>query len=185
LEPPGHLDRRLLRADRLDRHGRDDVDRQHAHQGSPLRFWRKRGAFHHAIGRSRGGRTTKIHALTDDLGRPLSFLITPGNSHDLAAAGELLANIRLPRRLLADRAYDAKSLRDWLAERGVNAVIPPNPTRKHPHPYDAKAYRLRNLIERMFCRLKDFRRIATRYDKRIDIYLSAILLAAALTWWIN
>ena len=83
------------------------------------------------------------------------------------------------------RAYDARSLRDWLAERRVKAVIPPNPTRKHPHPYDAKAYRLRNLIERMFCRLKDFRRIATRYDKRADIYLSAILLAAALTWWIN
>ena len=96
-----------------------------------------------------------------------------------------MATIRLPRRLLADRAYDAKSLRDWLAERRVKAVIPPNPTRKHPHAYDPKAYKLRNLIERMFCRLKDFRRIATRYDKRADIYLSAILLAAAVTWWIN
>ncbi len=87
--------------------------------------------------------------------------------------------------MLADRAYDANSLRDWLADRGVKAVIPPNPTRKHPHAYDAKAYKGRNLIERMFCRLKDFRRIATRYDKRADIYLSAVLLAAALTWWIN
>ena len=115
----------------------------------------------------------------------MSFLITPGNSHDLAAADKLLATIRLPRRLLADRAYDARSLRDWLAERRVKAVIPPNPTRKHPHSYDPKAYKLRNLIERMFCRLKDFRRIATRYDKRADIYLSTILLAAALTWWIN
>lgn len=123
--------------------------------------------------------------MTDDLGRPLSFLITPGNSHDLVAARELLATIRLPRRLLADRAYDAKSLRDWLAERRVKAVIPPNPTRKHPYSYDPTAYRLRNLIERMFCRLKDFRRIATRYDKRADIYLSAILLAATVTWWIN
>jgi transposase len=185
LEPPRRLDRHLLRTDRLDRHGRDHVDRLNAYQGPPLRCWRKRGAFHHAIGRSRGGRTTKIHALTDDLGRPLSFLITPGNSHDLAAGRELLATIRLPRRLLADRAYDARSLRDWLAERRVKAVIPPNPTRKHPHPYDPKAYKLRNLIERMFCRLKDFRRIATRYDKRADIYLSAILLAAAVTWWIN
>jgi transposase len=78
----------------------------------------------------------------------------------------------LPRRLLADRAYDASRLRDWLAERRVKAVIPPNPTRKHPHSYDPKAYKLRNLIERMFCRFKDFRRIATRYDKRVDIYLS-------------
>ena len=149
---------------------------------SSLGCGRKRGAFQHAIGRSRGGRTTKIHALTDDQGRPLSFLITPGNSHDLAGAQETLATARLPRRLLADRAYDARSLRDWLT---VKAVIPPNPTRKHPHSYDPKAYKLRNLIERTFCRLKDFRRIATRYDKRADIYLSAIHLAAALTWWIN
>jgi transposase len=133
--------------------------------------------------RGAGGRP--IHALTDDLGRPLSFLITPGNTHDLAGARELLAKVRLPRRLLADRAYDAASLRDWLAERRVKAVIPPNPTRKHPHAYDPKAYKGRNLIERMFCRLKDFRRIATRYDKRADIFFSTILLAAALTWWIN
>jgi transposase len=82
-------------------------------------------------------------------------LITPGNSHDLAVADKLLATVRLPRRLLADRAYDASRLRDWLAERRVKAVIPPNPTRKHPHSYDPKAYKLRNLIERMFCRLKD------------------------------
>ena len=74
---------------------------------------------------------------------------------------------------------------EWLAERGTKAVIPPNPTRKHPHRYGAKAYKGRNLIERMFCRLKDFRRIATRYDKRADNFLSAILLVAAVTWWIN
>jgi transposase len=135
--------------------------------------------------RSRGGRTTKIHALTEDRGRPVAFLITSGNCHDLPAARDLLPTVAAPRRLLADRAYDANSLRDWLADRGVKAVIPPNPTRKHPHAYDAKAYKGRNLIERMFCRLKDFRRIATRYDKRADIYLSAVLLAAALTWWIN
>lgn len=112
-------------------------------------------------------------------------MITPGNCHDLPAARELLPTVPSPRRLLADRAYDANSLRNWLAERRVRAVIPPNPTRKHPHHYDKRAYKGRNLIERMFCRLKDFRRIATRYDKRADIYLSAILLAAALTWWIN
>ena len=72
-----------------------------------------------------------------------------------------------------------------LAGRRIKAVIPPNPTRKHPHGYDKAAYKGRNVIERMFCRLKDFRRIATRYDKRADIFLSTILLAAALTWWIN
>ena len=179
------MDWHFLRADRLDRHGRDNDDQFHIHQGAPLGCRRKRGAFHHAIGRSRGGRTTKIHALTDDLGRPLAFFITPGNTHDLAGARELLATIRRPRRLLADKAYDANSLRIWLKERRIKAVIPPNPTRKHPHSYDPDAYKGRNLIERMFCRLKDFRRIATRYDKRADVFLSTILLAAAITWWIN
>lgn len=93
--------------------------------------------------------------------------------------------VRHPRALLADTAYDAQSLRSELAECRIKAVIPPNPTRKHPHRYDKIAYRGRNVIERMFCRLKDFRRIATRYDKRADIFLSAVLLAATVTWWIN
>ena len=110
-------------------------------------------------------------------------MLTPGNVHDLAGARALLEIARPQRRLMADRAYDAKSLRDWLAERGAEAVIPPNPTRKHPHAYDAEAYRARNMVERMFCRLKDFRRIATRYDKRADTFLSAVFLAAAVTWW--
>lgn len=67
----------------------------------------------------------------------------------------------------------------------VRPVISPNPTRKHPHNYDRIAYRDRNLVEHMFCRLKDFRRIATRYDKRADIFLAAVLIAATLVWWIN
>jgi transposase len=112
-------------------------------------------------------------------------VITAGNTHDLVGAAALLKRAPQCRRLLADRAYDARKLREWLNARGTEAVIPPNPTRKAPHAYDAVAYRDRNLIERMFCRLKDFRRIATRYDKRADIFLSAILLAAAITWWLN
>ena len=97
----------------------------------------------------------------------------------------LLAIVPCPLRLIADRAYDARSLRDWLAERGAEAVIPPNPTRKHPHSYDANVYKRRNLIERMFCRLKDFRRIATRYDKLARNFLASVLIAAAITWWLN
>ena len=87
--------------------------------------------------------------------------------------------VRSPRRLLADRAYDARSLRDELAARRIKAVIPPNPTRKHPHRYDKTAYKGRNVIERMFCRLKDFRRIATRYDKTDESFAAAIYLVAA------
>ena len=123
--------------------------------------------------------------MTDDIGRPHVLLITAGNVHDLAGARSLLAMGHRPKRVLADRAYDANSLRQELAQRRIGAVIPPNPTRKHPHRYNKNAYKGRNVIERMFCRLKDFRRIATRYDKRADIYLSTILLAATLTWWIN
>jgi len=97
----------------------------------------------------------------------------------------MLERIATPTKLIADRAYDARKLRDWLVERGCEPVIPPNPTRKHPHAYDRHAYKARNLIERMFCRLKDFRRIATRYDKRADTFLAAVLIAAILIWWLN
>jgi len=185
MEPARHLGRHVLRPDRLDRDDGDRGGRFNAHQGSPFGGRRKRGAFSHAIGRSRGGRTTKIHALSDDQGRPLAFQLTAGNTHDLDGARALLAIVPCPARLLADRAYDARSLRTWLAERGSEAVILPQPTRKHPHTYDASAYKSRNLIERMFCRLKDFRRIATRYDKLARNFLAGVLIAAAITWWAN
>ena len=72
-----------------------------------------------------------------------------------------------------------------MGARGCEAVIPPHPTRKHPHAYDKVAYRARNVVERMFCRLKDFRRLATRYDKRADTFLSAVFLVAAVIRWAN
>ena len=185
MEQTGHLGSDLLHLDRLRRRRLVSGSRHHSYQGPPLSRRCKRGAFCHAIGRSRGGRTSKIHALTDEIGRPLAFVVTAGNTHDLVGAAELLRRVPMPRRLIADRAYDANKLRQWLAERGCQPVIPPNPTRKHPAAYDHIAYRARNLIERMFCRLKDFRRLATRYDKRADMYLSSVFLAAAVTWWAN
>jgi transposase len=115
----------------------------------------------------------------------VAFTVTAGQVHDLVGAAALLRHVPVPRRLIADRAYDARSFRDWLSEHGCQPVIPPNPTRKHPHTYDPQIYKQRNLVERMFCRLKDFRRIATRYDKRADTFLSAVLIAAALIWWLN
>jgi transposase len=175
----------VLRPDRFERRRGHDLCRQHPHQGAPLRSGRKRGDFANAIGRSRGGRTTKIHALTDAAGRPLALCLTPGQAHDLVGLGEVLRRVPTPQRLIADRAYDARKLRDWLADRGCEVVIPPNPTRKNPYPWDKAAYRARNVIERMFCRLKDFRRVATRYDKRADTYLSTVLIAATVAWWIN
>ena len=109
----------------------------------------------------------------------------PARPTTLSGAGALLKKVPAPKRLIADRAYDARKLRDWLTERGCEPVIPPNPTRKNPHSFDAAAYKLRNRIERMFCRLKDFRRIATRYDKRADTFLSAAFIAATLAWSTN
>ena len=84
-----------------------------------------------------------------------------------------------------DKGYDANSLRLLLAEQGTRAVIPSTASRKVAIPYDAHAYRKRNLVERMFCRLKDFRRVATRYDKLARNFLAGALIAAALLWWLN
>ena len=88
-------------------------------------------------------------------------------------------------RLIADKAYDTNALRSLLADAGIEAVIPSIRRRKQPIPYDPVAYRQRNLIERMFGRLKDFRRIATRYDKLARNFLAATMLAIAIIWWIN
>jgi len=85
--------------------------------------------------------------------------------------------------LIGDKGYDADSLRLMLHERETKAVIPSTATRKQPLPLDCEAYRQRNVIERMFCRLKDFRRIATRYDKLARNFLAGLCIAAALACW--
>ena len=100
-------------------------------------------------------------------------------------AAALLAAAGPVERLIADKAYDANWLRGLLAEQGAEAVIPTTSSRKQPIPYDAVAYRQRNLIERMFGRLKEFRRIATRYAKLARNFLAGVLLAAALLYWLN
>ena len=89
------------------------------------------------------------------------------------------------RRLIADRGYDANHLRRLLLERGIEAVIPSTITRRRPIPYDAGAYKHRNLIERMWCRLKDWRRVATRYDKLAQNYLAGALIAATVSYWLK
>ena len=146
---------------------------------------RKRGASEQAIGRSRGGRTTKIHAVVDGGGRPIAFEITPGQLGDVRAALALLSPLPPARLCMADTAYDSNGLRSFLNERGTCPVIPNNPTRKHFHAFDKEAYRQRNLVERMFCRLKDWRRIATRYDKLAHVFASAVYIAAIIIWWAN
>ncbi len=154
-------------------------------QSSPLRLRRKRGECNQAIGRSRGGRTTKIHALSDPLCRPVVLHLTPGQDADIAAAPDVLALAPDMYALLADKGYDGDDLRAQITERGAKPVIPNKSNRIRLHRFNKKAYKGRNVIERCFCRLKDFRRIATRYDKLARNFLSALHLAALVAYWLN
>jgi transposase len=121
--------------------------------------------------------------LADDRGRPVAFALTPGNVADVVMAIPLLAAVAKPKRLLADKAYDADSLRRWLKHRKIRAAIPSTASRRIPYPLDRAAYKRRNVIERMFCKLKNWRRIATRYDRLARNYLSSLALAAIIIAW--
>jgi len=123
--------------------------------------------------------------LTDEHGRPRVLLLTAGNINDISVARALLKAAGPVRRLIADRGYDANHLRRFLADQQAEAVIPSTKSRRNPIPYDVLAYKDRNRIERMWCRLKDWRRIATRYDKLARNYLSGAYLAAAFACWVN
>ena len=113
------------------------------------------------------------------------LLLSPGNINDIALAPALLAAAGPIKRLIADKAYDANSLRQLLANQGAKAVIPSTTSRNLPIPYNKTIYRQRNLIERMFARLKDFRRVATRYDKLARNFLAGAMIVATLVWWLN
>jgi transposase len=130
-----------------------------------------------AIGRSRGGLTTKIHALVDALGNPVELMLTPGQAQDLACAEPLIENVD-PDALIGDKAYDADPFIDTLTERDISAVIPPKTNRKIQRACDFVLYCERNLVERFFNQLKHFRAIATRYDKLARNFLAGVQLAA-------
>ena len=106
-----------------------------------------------------------------------------GHRGDAPVALELVGQM-VPCLCLADAAYDSNAIRAALKARGTTPVIPNNPTRKHFHAFDRKAYRMRNVIERTFSRLKDFRRIATRYDKLAKNFLSAVQLVSVVCYWL-
>jgi transposase len=134
------------------------------------------------MGRSRGGLTTKIHALVDACGLPIQLKITEGQAHDGRSADDMLSFLGRGDILLADRAYDSDALRLDLAERGARANVKLMPNRVNLPPFDKRLYRKRNIVERFFNKLKHFRAIATRYDKRDDNYLASIKLASARIW---
>ena len=126
--------------------------------------------------------STKIHTLVDALGNPLSFLLTPGQAHDLEGADALLPQMQAPT-LLADKAFDAdERVIEPLHAAGKTAVIPPKSNRKIQRAYDTALYKARHLVENFYCKLKQFRAIATRYDKTARNFLAAIQLAAVVIW---
>ncbi len=141
----------------------------------------KRGQKNQALGRSCGGFTTKIHALCDALGNPLRFILTEGQRHDCTQALALLEGIT-GQALLADKGYDADYIVKAAENMGAKPVIPSRSNAENPRAYDEYLYKERNLIERLFGKLKQFRRIATRYDKTKASFMGFILVASIILW---
>ena len=127
---------------------------------------------------------TKLHAVTDARGRPVRFLISAGQVSDYTGAAAMLGDLPQAEWLLADQGYDADWLREALKVKGMKACIPGRKSRKTSVKYDKRRYKRRNRIEIMFGRLKDWRRVATRYDRCPETYLSAIALAATVLFWL-
>jgi transposase len=134
------------------------------------------------MGRSRGGLTTKIHALVDKRGLPIKLTLTAGPAHDMLAAPTLISELPEGAMLLGDKGYDANVIRDLANERGAWANIPPKSNRKDPICFSPYLYEARNLIERFFNKIKHFRPIATRYDKYEENYMSALKLVSVRLW---
>lgn len=134
------------------------------------------------MGRSRGGLTTKIHALVDANGLPIMLKLSEGQAHDGRSAGDMLDGLGKDQILLADRAYDSDALRAHLASRGAWGCIKPMPRRVNVPAFSPFLYRYRNRVERFFSKLKHFRAIATRFEKHDANYLAAVKLAATRIW---
>ncbi|WP_449341172.1 IS5 family transposase [Streptomyces canarius] len=176
------------------------VVRAHQHAAGA----RKGGRRSPALGRSRGGLTSKIHLACDAFGRPLAFVLTGGNTNDCTQFTTVMEAIRVPRmgpgrprvrptHVLGDKGYSSRAIRTWLRRRGISHTIPEradqirNRLRRgsrggRPPAFDKQLYKQRNVVERCFNRLKQWRGIATRYDKTAESYQAAITLASLLMW---
>jgi transposase len=134
-----------------------------------------------AIGVTRGGLNTKIHALCDALGNPVRLVLTPGQRHDSKVAVELLKDVPA-KAVVADKAYDSNEIVDHAQENGMEVVIPPKANRKQPRAMDKAFYKARHLVENLFQRMKVFRRVATRFEKLDCMFLGFVHLAAIKKW---
>lgn len=136
-----------------------------------------------AVGRTKGGINTKIHAIVDGLGNPVAFLLSPGNDGDSTHAVDLMSKIDIEgSNLLGDKAYGTKEILAYIKEHGAVAVIPPKINAKKPWKVDYCLYKERHLVECFFQKIKWFRRIATRYDKLDKSFLSFVYIAACMIW---
>ena len=133
------------------------------------------------MGRSRGGLSTKIHAATEALGLPIRLIGSPGQRNDIAFAHDLIDGIEADAAI-ADKGYDADHLVNRIFGDGTEVVIPPKRNRKDLRSYDVDLYKERNRIERFFSKLKQFRRVATRYDKLLANFMGFVKLAAIAIW---
>ena len=127
---------------------------------------------------------TKLHAICDSQGRPIDLFVTAGQVSDYIGARALLNGLPKVKWLLGDRGYDADWFREALHDKGIRACIPGRKKRKTLVKYDKRRYKRRNRIEIMFGRLKDWRRVATRYDRCPKVFFSAIALAALVIYWL-
>ncbi len=134
-----------------------------------------------ALGRSKGGFTTKIHALVDALGNPLKFILTAGQRNDITQADNLTQNIQ-DTEIIADKGYDSNNFIKTLQKHNCAITIPPKRNRKIKRDYDSDHYKERHLIECFFGKIKHFRRIFSRFDKSPAIFLAFLYFVGALIW---
>lgn len=133
------------------------------------------------MGKSRGGLSTKIHVAVDALGNPVRFLLTPGQASEYGPAPALLEGLS-PQAVLGDKGYDSDALIEVIAAIGATPVIPARKNRRAPRDVDWHLYKDRNLVERFFQKIKQFRRIATRYERLARNYQSLLCLVSAIIW---
>lgn len=127
---------------------------------------------------------SKLHAVTDADGRPIALLLTEGQMSDHTGAKLLYPSLPQVGSLIADKGYDSDEFRDALEARGITPCIPPKRNRRTPVPFDRVLYRQRHKIENMFGKLKDWRRVSTRYDRCAHTFFSAICIAATVIFWL-
>lgn len=160
---------------------RDILHRCNDRPRSPTQRRRKRGDQANAIGKSRGGRTTKIHALVDALGNPVRLSLTVGERHDVTQAPVLIDGLR-DCEISGDKAYDSSALIAQMIEANIEPIIPQRKGSIVKRDIDLIKYKGRHLVENFFCRLKQCRRVATRYEKTSESYMAMVVFASILVW---